>query len=646
MIKEVIIISKTHLDIGFTDLAENVKKSYIDLFLDQAIKLSEHYRKSDSDRNYIWTVGSWLIYELLKKLPLEKCRKLEKSIICGDLTWHAMPFTMHCELNSEFLFRRSLDISKMLDKRFNRKTIAAKFTDVPGHTRGIVGPMADNGVKLLHIGINPGSAFVELPGAFKWLDSNNKSIIVIYQKDYGENYLLPDQETLVCIDVTAENTGPVTIQQMDELYDNLEREYPAAKVRCGTLNEVAERLIQYESSLPVVRDEIGDTWIHGVGTDPLKVAEFKELCRWRESFGNNKNFDKFDFELLQISEHTWGMDEKVHLDDYKNYLGVKLQQLQESEKGKAFVASWKEQRRIIDSSIKLLYAPLRKEALEQLKNCMAVKPGLSSFDKISDMEFETDFFSGSFASDGSIKALQKNDNNIIYADHDHRIFSLSGKIFGNEDYSRFFEQYNRSDEQWVIDDFTKQGTPDSIKNRLLIPKLIDIYRQENKDEISFVIVLAMDSSDITGMPGKLYFNYKFSKSEAYIRFTLTWFCKFPARIAHTIQLTCNPLLPHSTWRISKLGEPIDIMKVVSKGARALHAVDEKIICQNELDNILFYSYHAPLVSMGESKLLNFDNQLPDISGGIHYNLYNNIWGTNFPMWYSDNTKFDFKLSFF
>lgn len=645
MIKEVIIISKTHLDIGFTDLAENVKKCYMSIFLDQALKLSEYYRKSDSEKNYIWTIGSWLVYELLNELPREECSKLENAIIRGDIAWHAMPFTMHCELNNEFFFRRSLDISKMLDKRFNRKTIAAKFTDVPGHTRGIVGPMADNGIKLLHIGINPGSAFVELPTAFKWLDSRGKSIIVIYQKDYGEKYLLPDQETLVCIDVTGDNLGPVTIQKMEELYNNLEKQYPAAKVRCGTLNEVAECLMQYEASLPVVSDEIGDTWIHGVGTDPLKVARFKELCHWRESFGLNKKFDKFDFELLQISEHTWGMDEKVYLDDYKHYLGCQLQQLQESEKGEVFASSWVEQRHILDTAVNFLDAPLKRKALEQLKSCDAIQPDISGFENLIGLDFETEFFTGNFSEDGSISSLVKKDNDKVYADYAHHIFSLSGVIFGKEDYDRFFKQYNRLDEQWVIDDFTKQGIPESIKHSLIKPKLTNVYRQEDKYEVSFIIVLAMESSDKTGMPDKIFFNYKFSKTESSIKFTLTWFCKFSARIAHAIHLECNPLLADSTWKISKLGEPIDIMHIASKGARSLHAVDEKIICQNNTDKLLFYSSHAPLVAMGKSKLLNFDNKLPDMGKGIHYNLYNNIWGTNFPMWYDDNARFDFKLSF-
>jgi hypothetical protein len=46
-----------------------------------------------------------------------------------------------------------LGLSKSLDLRFGRKTTGAKMTDVPGHSRGIISPLAA-GVKLLDIGLN------------------------------------------------------------------------------------------------------------------------------------------------------------------------------------------------------------------------------------------------------------------------------------------------------------------------------------------------------------------------------------------------------------------------------------------------------------------------------------------------------------
>ena len=52
---------------------------------------------------------------------------------------------------------------------------------------------------------------------------------------------------------------------------------------------------------------------------------------------------------------------------------------------------------------------------------------------------------------------------------------------------------------------------------------------------------------------------------------------------------------------------------------------------------------APLVAPGEPSLLNFNNRQPVLKRGMHFNLYNNVWGTNFPMWYDDDARFRFIL---
>jgi len=44
-------------------------------------------------------------------------------------------------------------------------------------------------------------------------------------------------------------------------------------------------------------------------------------------------------------------------------------------------------------------------------------------------------------------------------------------------------------------------------------------------------------------------------------------------------------------------------------------------------------------------LLNFTDEQSDLLGGIHFNLYNNVWGTNFPMWYEKDARFRFLLRF-
>ena len=35
------------------------------------------------------------------------------------------------------------------------------------------------------------------------------------------------------------------------------------------------------TQLPVVTQELGDTWIHGVPSDPVKVSRYREVARFR-----------------------------------------------------------------------------------------------------------------------------------------------------------------------------------------------------------------------------------------------------------------------------------------------------------------------------------------------------------------------------
>ena len=52
---------------------------------------------------------------------------------------------------------------------------------------------------------------------------------------------------------------------------------------------------------------------------------------------------------------------------------------------------------------------------------------------------------------------------------------------------------------------------------------------------------------------------------------------------------------------------------------------------------------SPLVAPGQRSLLDFNNRQPDMREGVHFCLYNNLWGTNFPMWFEEDCRFRFIL---
>ena len=127
--KKVIVVSKTHLDLGFTDYAKNIKEKYIRSFIPDAIDLAEKVN-TDGRKNFVWTTGSWIIKEALKN-PIQS-DKLRKALQKGHIVPHAMPFTTHTELLDTDSLNYGLSIVSELDKLRDRKTVAAKMTDVPG----------------------------------------------------------------------------------------------------------------------------------------------------------------------------------------------------------------------------------------------------------------------------------------------------------------------------------------------------------------------------------------------------------------------------------------------------------------------------------------------------------------------------------
>ena len=234
--KKVIVVSKTHLDLGFTDYAENIRQKYIDKFIPEAIDLAEKVNK-DGKKYFVWTTGSWILKEALA-VPEKKAR-LEKAIREGNIAPHAMPFTTHTELLDEDSLDFGLSIVDDLDKLRGRKTVAAKMTDVPGHTKGLVPFLAKHGIKLLHIGVNGASALVDVPPCFLWKNGDSE-VVVIYSGAYGGAFESDLVEEILYFDHTLDNHGAPSPEKVLAHFDDIQKEYPGYEITAGTIDDFAD----------------------------------------------------------------------------------------------------------------------------------------------------------------------------------------------------------------------------------------------------------------------------------------------------------------------------------------------------------------------------------------------------------------------
>src|SRR5579875_3143190 len=237
-VKTVLAMFKCHFDLGFIDTQAGVMRKYFQDYFPHAIQIAQEMRRS-RDTPYIWTTGSWLLYEYLEQATSEDRKRMEEAVERGDIAWHALPFNWQTELMDDSMIAGAIGISKALDRRFGRTTTGAKMTDVPGHSRGLVGPLAKNGITFLDIGVNSASTPPDVPSLFLWKDRGGNSLIMMYhRREYGGTVRVPGSNLAVSINVRNDNSGPHTPAEIATIYHDLRRQFASADVRAASLTDI------------------------------------------------------------------------------------------------------------------------------------------------------------------------------------------------------------------------------------------------------------------------------------------------------------------------------------------------------------------------------------------------------------------------
>jgi hypothetical protein len=145
-----------------------------------------------------------------------------------------------------------------------------------------------------------------------------------------------------------------------------------------------------------------------------------------------------------------------------------------------------------------------------------------------------------------------------------------------------------------------------------------------------------------GAPEQIEIVYTFESD--CINVELNWFNKPACRIAEALWFSFNPIVVEpQKWMMDKLGLPVSPLDVVEDGNKNLHAINKGLNYNGNDMAVDINSLDALLVAPGGGRMLQFDNSAPNLSNGFSFNLFNNIWGTNFPMWFEDDAKFRFEF---
>lgn len=664
LVKRVHVVYKTHLDMGFTALAADVLHRYRTEFIPRALDTAEKLNRNGA-RRFIWTTGSWLIDDYLTHMPETEAARMDAAIRRGDIVWHALAFTTHSELMDSALLEHNLSISKRLCERYGKTVCAAKQSDVPGHTIAMLPAMADAGVTYLHIGINGSSRVVNVPPLFRWQYAG-REILVDYAAYYGAVSAVEGCDEVMEFAHTKDNMGPPTAESVLETLAELQKKYPNAVVEASTMDAFYHAIAPFRDRLPVVTEEIGDTWIHGVGTDPYKVSVLRRLLAQRADWvaqgrllpGGPEDRGFLDA-LLLITEHTWGMDFKKYLYDFKNWdrpdfeaarkrdrtgaeelhaAGAFLETALQSEYRKytggkligsysLFERSHDEQRAYLRQAVEALPEALRAEAEESL--------AVPSFAPFAVRGSQTEFtLAGTRVSVGVDGALHLPDGRMLG--------SLLYEVFDWETVDRCYHTYNRAfgtTRGWAEPDFSKPGlsaVPDLRRTRwqpaLAGAELLD------GSTLRVVAEMRGDAAERFGCPAAFETVWRFTPLT--IEVTLRWRDKKASRIPEAVWLGFSlPTADSSRLAVQKIDRPVSPFAVVPGGARKLHACEAVLVDGRPA----ILNPDAPLVCLGERALYDVTDDYPDPSGGAQFLLYNNRWGTNFKMWYEEDAVFRFTL---
>lgn len=346
------VVFKTHFDLGYTDLAENVFTKYRVNMMDGALKVIDQNRSQPAEKRFVWTVAGWPLARAIldRETDPQRKQRIEAAIREGALAVHALPATLHTESFDLEDLVRSLHYSSRLARDYGRPlSISGKMTDVPEHSWVLPTVMAHAGIKFLQIGCNSACQYPRVPRLFWWEGPDGSRVLCNYTVDYGSGLTPPPDwpsRNYLAMIMTGDNHGPPSPQDVEKVRAEIAQRLPNAKVNVGTLDDFARAVLEENPPLTVVRGDTPDTWIHGLLSMPeaTKIARnirplepaLDSLDTHLRSYGLRSDplakelADAYEGSFL-YGEHTWGMNGEFGgrriwpLEDWKKKLPLEKQ---------------------------------------------------------------------------------------------------------------------------------------------------------------------------------------------------------------------------------------------------------------------------------------------------------------------------------
>eukprot|EP00041_Stephanoeca_diplocostata_P006264 m.79354 g.79354 ORF g.79354 m.79354 type:complete len:876 (+) comp16268_c0_seq5:68-2695(+) len=431
------LVFMNHLDVGYASFINNIDNEYFHGYFPKAKLLADQMRALEGTDRFIYVTHPWLMSFFLDcpcvdsndpncsaltlnnpyAPPLqcpsaEEIHNLTVALKNGDIVWHAAPFNVQAENMGGALFEAGIKQFQAFDKEFygENRTITMSDRDVIYVTRSVIPLLAKYGIKGLTIGSNGANYPPQVPKLHVWRDpvSGEEVIVAYHPYGYGgyskSTCAGPGQcgdcaeapnGVALCTEFRTDNSGPpANTDEVLASLDAVRAEYPRASVFASTFDNFIRDVLPIKDQLPVVTKEVGDTWMYGAPSDPLKMAQNREIQRaWEECLATGdetcdysnaaiQNMTRF---LMKAPEHTWGIPGISGWGGGDSYERSKFLTLRNSTGFLHAAATWAEQRVYNELAIKALehaQHPLANSVrarVDALSN--VVQPDLSAYTK-------------------------------------------------------------------------------------------------------------------------------------------------------------------------------------------------------------------------------------------------------------------------
>lgn len=468
----------------------------------------------------------------------------------------------------------------------------------------------------------------------------------------------PESDLAVDVEMRNDNAGPHSVAEITNIYAGLRKQFPHAEVKAANLSEIAAAVEPYRSQLPVVTQEIGDTWIYGVASDPIKVARYREVARLRKGWLEEGKFgvgDSVDRALLRrlalCAEHTWGVDTKG-LKDYQHYKPKDLQEARHLPEFRVAETSWAEKRKNIDDAVASLPDPLRREALDRLHALEPVEPdraGLQSH--AAGEEIETaHWVVGLDPKTGAIQKLRAKSTGRDWASPDHPLALFSYQTLSKADYDRYFANYVVLKTWWSVLDFGKPKIEGfGAQSRVWTAALAGSWSGKDASGFRLLAQLRIDDTEAensgrVAWPARTFVDIRLPDAEPSAQIDVYCFEKVANRLPEALWFSFLPQAPDPRgWMLEKVGRWVSPFDIVKGGNRQIHAVSRAVRYQDAQGSLAIETLDAPVVALGEQSPIAYSTEYPEMTKGIHFSLFTNAWGTNYIQWFGEDMRFRFVL---